>query len=248
VVFTAPAHDMGPVAVSLKVGSETVSAGQLVYGLVVSPTVDGVIGAGEYPAATKIATNSVESTWGAGNVLSTLYAGFDAANLYVAIEGTTEAANAMVVYVDRDFGASTGAANMGMLSDNDGAVDASLQGGLDVTVAGFGADIGAGTIGMQSIKAADGLSDVAGWRGLSPSDNFAWLAGDVVAGDGVVELAIPLGALYPTGVPASGGAVAIVVRITYYGDNYANQSLPEGVPVDNPYQQTDAAVITVYGN
>ena len=246
VTFKAPAHVQGVVDVEAALPGSTIDVpDSLSYGLVASPVVDGTLGA-EWPDAFKLAENTVESDWSAANVLTGLWAAFDSNNLYLGVAGVVEPANAIVVYVDVDQGAGTGAAAMSMLTDEDGALDACFSGGLNVTAPGFGAEYGVGAIGEQSIK-ADGLSDWAGWRALTPSDNFGWVPGDVVAGAGGMEMSIPLQTLFPTGVPAAGAKVAVVVRITYYGESYSNQSLPMGVAGDGSTQQTAVAVFTVYG-
>ena len=248
ITFTAPAHADGLVEVSATVGGNGVDVpDSLAYGLLHTPTLDGFVTA-DWPAAVQLAENTVESDWTAANSLQTLWASFDGANLYIAVAGTVEETNSIVAYVDTDFGDGTGAANMSMLTDEDGGLDACFSGGLNVTAPGFGAEYGAGTIGKSWISAGEGLSGEAGWRLLSPSDNFGWVVGDMITGTNAVEMSVPLATLFPTGIPASGVKVGIVVRITYYGNAYPNQSLPMGVAGEGSTQQTAVAVLTVYGS
>lgn len=248
VTFTAPPHAEGLVDVEVGVPGSTINVpGTLAYGQVGKPTVDGVVGA-DWPIEFQLAENTVVSDWTAANTLGGLWASFDATTLYLGVTGTVEATNAIVAYIDTDFGAGTGASNMSALTDEEGGLDACFSGGLNVTAPGFGAEWGAGAIGKNWVLGSEGLSGEAGWRSLSPWNDFGWILGDVNTGMEGMELAIPLATLFPTGIPASGAKVAVVVRVTYYGDSYANQALPEGATGEGSTQQSAVAVFTVFGS
>ncbi len=205
----------GPTQASLTDGFE--------YVRVFTPTVDGALS--DWDSALVGATNSVTTDW-TNATLSTLYVAFDDTNLYLGIEGTVDTNQALVGYLDIDYGQSTGVADMSNITDGTGNLDAALSGVLDVTATGFGAEFAFGSKEMNEV--INGLDDAAGWRSLSNPADLAWLTGTVDAGTGVLELSIPIATLWPSGVPAGGATAAVVVKIAdYEGAAYANQTLPE---------------------
>lgn len=245
---TTPPGPLGAVDVTVSdpgAGSATLTDG-FEYVLAFVPTLDGDLS--EWDPALRVAQNGVASDWtdtNGTNDLRALYVAFDDANLYLGISGVVEPQNAIVAYLDVDFGAAptTGLADMSGLTDNTGNLDAALAGTLHVTAAGFGADYALGSKGMAEVL--DGLDDAAGWRGLSTPTDLAWLTGTVDvdlsggAGNETLECAIPLGTLLPSGVPSAGATLALVVKISdSNGAAYANQTLPE--------EDTGATVSQVY--
>jgi hypothetical protein len=251
VTFTTPAQAAGSVEVVLVLagGEEVEVPQQFRYGLVLSPTVNGGLGNNEWPSAYVLADNDTATTWGTGlNELGSLYAAFDANNLYIAVTGKSEANNAVVVYIDTDFGAGSGPAQMTTLSDNDGILDDALSGTLSVDVAGFGADFACGSVGMASFSQGSPLggANAAGWRKLDPLNNFPWLDGNAIA-SGALEFSLPLSALFPSGVPKAGVEVGLVVRLgNQFGSAYSNQSLPDAVSGDSNTIQGAVAKLTVF--
>jgi hypothetical protein len=195
------------------------------YLAVFTPTVDGDLA--DWDAALLAATNTVTSDW-SGAALSALYVAFDDTHLYLGIEGQVTTSQAIVGYLDVDFGQATGLSDMSNITDGTGNIDAALSGVLQVTATGYGAEIALASKEMSEV--IDGLDDAAGWRGLSNPADMPWLVGTVDAGPGsqALECAIALHTLWPGGVPTSGADAALVVKITdYEGNAYANQSLPE---------------------
>jgi len=59
-----------------------------------TPVIDGAVGA-DWPATLRAATNTVESEWGS-NALHRLFVAYDDTHLYLALEGSVEAGNAIV--------------------------------------------------------------------------------------------------------------------------------------------------------
>jgi hypothetical protein len=188
---------------------------------------DGDVGA-DWDPAWKLATNALASDWGADkNFLTELYAAYDDTNLYVGIKGACEASNAIVGYLDRDFGAGSGAADMAGLKDDKDDLDSAISSKVKVTAVGFGAEKAFGTRGMKSVTGAMDAS--AGWRDLSKGDDFGWDTGSVVTktGGNGVEASIPLATVFGGPIPSSGTRVAIVVALVGgSGDYAANQCLP----------------------
>ncbi|MFH2005174.1 MAG: IPT/TIG domain-containing protein [bacterium] len=199
------------------------------YLLVGSPTVNGDLG--DWPAGHLVATNSILSSWTSTNELRELYVAFDDTTLYVGIDGTVNVDNAIVAYLDVDFGSATGVTDTDVITDQTGAFDATVgghpvNGSLQFAIAGFGADFVVGSKGMNEVFS--NLSDNAGWRGLSNPSDLAWLTGTVDAGTHLLECSIPIATLWPGGVPTGGVAVAIVVKIADPdGQTFADQTLPE---------------------
>lgn len=232
IVFTTAQHAAGPVSVKVQnpEGDPAMKEGGFAYVLKFTPTVDGSLA--EWDTLFVGGTNAIESDWGA-NVLTTLYAAFDANFLYVGVEGFAEEANYILGYVDIDYTQGSGVVDMLDLADNNGNgdLDDALSNVLFVSVADFGADFAFGSQGMTSFVQGDALAgaEFVGWRSLANVGDFDWLDGSVVAGEGSLEAAIPLGTLYGEGVVGN-KQVALFVRLANkYGgfDGMSNQTLPE---------------------
>jgi len=216
---TTPAHAAGVVDVVVDVaGDRATYPDGFTYeeggGGGIDLTIDGNLL--DWDDAWPSATNTVGTDWGEGNRLQKLRAVTDGETLYIAVEGTVEASNVIIGYVDIDAGgAGTGVRDMSTLTDDVGAVDAALSSIVTVTANGVGAEYGFGVKGMSP--------DTAGWRSLSPADDFDWLDGPVAIGGGgtVVETSFAL----PQG---TGDRIAIGVRIANEtGEVLSNQTLPE---------------------
>ncbi|MBI5607347.1 MAG: IPT/TIG domain-containing protein [Deltaproteobacteria bacterium] len=181
--------------------------------------------------ALKVGTNSLATDWGAGkNELTTLWVAYDAVNLYVGIAGQCESTNAIVAYLDVDYGSSTGVKAPSALSDNSGAVDDAVSNALTVADTAIGLDFAFASLGMQSFSDPDlGKSTGAGWRSLANAADLGWLAGEVKATAGVgLEAAMPLKTLYPNGIPAGGAVLRIQVALgNGNGGFFSNAYLPE---------------------
>ena len=185
-----------------------------------TPAVDGKVAVEEWTMGTWMGINKatqVVDPW-KGNSVGQIFAAYDKDNLYIGVEADCEPLNAIVVYIDVDYGAKTGAAAPVGLKDNanaDNSVDDALSSALEVAPGGFGIDFGFATVGMKSFLGktlAD--SKEAGWRGMKDVANFDWLLGEVLSQPGSgVEASIPLATLFPNGVPAAGTQVAFFAAV-----------------------------------
>ena len=241
--FVAPPHPPGDVAVEATCpdGADTISAS---YAVVWDGQLD------EWPESALLASSTLASDWGEDNVLEALYADTDGENLYVGVAGHADGGgfgqNALVVFVDLDYGAGTGVQATADIVDGDGAVDAALGGAVSFGDSGFGADAALATLNMATYHPAieDPSTVAAGWRGLDDPSNLPWLlSGAVYASAGAVEAVIPLADLDAGGWPASWGFVARITNAD--GDYTANQSLPEGVSGAASEVSDSAATLTV---
>jgi glycosidase len=212
-----------------------------------TPTVDGVIAetAGDWTGDQQVGENPVTSDWGA-NQMTALYAAYDDTYLYVAVKGYVEAANALVVYLDLDYGATSQGTAISATTDVSGALDNAVSADLTVTDASFRADWALGTRGMASVSGA--VADEAGWRQISlhPAD-FAWITGDVATGADGFEARIALVDLFGGPAPA-GRQVGLFARLTNEDGQYlANATLPADDPTQ-PRTVSQVAVITLSGS
>src|SRR5439155_1118750 len=115
-----------------------------------TPTIDGTIGA-DWTAEAILATNAAPTGWGAGlNELRSVRVCYDATNLYLGIDGEDEAANAIVLYLDRDDGSSTGINTPTGFRDNTGALDDAISAAFSSFPGGLGIDWAWGTRGRAS--------------------------------------------------------------------------------------------------
>lgn len=205
-----------------------------------------------------VGENAPGSNWG-DNHADRLYLAYDDENLYLGIEGFVEATsntNAIVAYLDIDFGPATGVADMNALSDDTGlpggspGLDAAISSICVVNVGGFGADFAAGTLGMAAIERADDGPErwnLAGLRGLQPGDDFPWLASTVRTSvtNQVVEMALPWQVMLGGALPPSGLRAALFVRLLNSDGQYlANDTLPADDPL-NPQEVNQVVVFDV---
>lgn len=234
---TTPAHGPGRVTVAVQnPGNATAElANAFSYVLRLSagrPVIDGAIdtAAGTDWAAPFLAgENPAGSNWGE-NFADQLFVAFDDTNLYLGIVGKVEPSNALVAYLDVDFGTQSGVRDANTLFDNDGALDNAVSSICSVTAAGFGAEFAAGSKGMASVEG--GLVPDAGLRRIAapaaPGD-FWWEDGAIVkAGSGAVEMSIPWQKLLGGPLPAGGRQLALFVRLVNQDGQYrSNDTLPE---------------------
>lgn len=203
------------------------------------PTVDGVIGA-DWTASAVVANNTVATTWGSANQLRSIRLCYDSTYLYMGVDGTSEAINAMVAYIDRDFGTSvTGVRDFSTLTDNTGALDNRISGAFTINVPNFGAEAAWGTNGPQDLMDT-ALVDTAGLRLIAPvaggadrRADFAWVTGAQQRCAGATdatracEVRIAWTALFEGPRPAT-ARIAMFVRINNNdGTMSSNQTLPE---------------------
>ena len=205
------------------------------------PIVDGVIGS-DWIGVMPSSINGQSSNWGVGqNELHAVYLAQDATWLYVAVDGLVEPGNAIVGYIDTDFGMGSGSVDFSTLTDSSGALDDALSNGMFMESSDFGAEVAFGTVGMASCS---NLEDAAGWRRLKPGNDLPWLQGEVQATPNGFEARIALATLYPNGMAVDGTSLALVLRIVSAdGSSLSNQVLPSqwfsdgtpGVPNPQPF-------------
>ena len=206
-----------------------------------TPTIDGDVGS-DWHVGSLLGMNSNASTWN-DNSVSTISAAYDKDNLYVGVAGSVEAQNAIVVYIDVDYGQGTGVQNPSDLKDNTGALDDAISSKYTCSDAKFGADFAVGTLGMLSFTSGvAGDSASVGWRNLSNTSDFGWLTAPVYAQAGkALEASIPLATVFPNGIPAKGTRVALYAVIM----NKSGEAAPEGGVTPGQDGGTAFAVSTV---
>ena len=197
----------------------------------VAPTIDGVLGASEWAGATMV-TSTTATDW-TGDELRSLRALLLADALYLAIEGTIEGGNAMLVYVDRAQGTAEGVA-LATLTDSTGALDDAMTAGF-TTPATVLPDLGWGTVDLS--RAATGADDRMGWRDFiraaSPADLYWILPTEAatVCGATVCETRLPRTSLDLGAGATRPRTIAIFARIANAtGLVSPNQTLPMDDP------------------
>jgi len=242
--FTAPAGELGDAALTL-----TCPEGEADATLSYVDSWDGALN--EWPEDLLLANNELESEWTEDNTLRALYVTHDATHLYIAIDGECsglEGANALLLYIDTDFGEGTGLTDTSTLTDSDHPVDDALGGVLSFTASGFGAEFAFASLNMMSYVpgAGDPAESMAGWRALSPADDLPWLTSAALYASGnAIEAMIPLEELLgpPSGLDHT---LAFIARISNADGGYlANQALPSGVAGDANEVAPEATSITL---
>jgi hypothetical protein len=204
----------------------------------VPPTIDGVLAPGEWEGAAWV-VNTVPTAW-RGNELRSLRALLLPEGLYLAVEGTVSAPNAIVVYLDRARGSAEGVA-LAALTDSIGALDDAMTAGF-ATPADVRPDLGWGTLDLG--RSAVGADARMGWRdfvrAVSPDDLYWILSGDAptACGASLCETYLPRSILDMGAGASRPRTIAIFARITN-GDGLmsSNQTLPEDAP-EMPYTVT----------
>jgi hypothetical protein len=240
---TTPAYAAGRADVIVRNPDDAVGAlaDGYEYVLFASPIVDGSI-ADDWPAGYAVGDDDTESDWGVGlNEMRALSVAWDDEALYVGIAGLCESDNAVVFYLDVDYGAGSGLRDATVIGDADGALDIALGGRVVVSDPAFGADWAGGTRGMASV-AEGALSGDAGWRWLGNASDLGWFEGAVASGT-AVEASIPMQTILPGGVPGSGATLAIFARLVNRdGELLANQTLP----FDDPAAPSDVSIVATF--
>ncbi|MSQ82343.1 MAG: hypothetical protein EXR77_05400 [Myxococcales bacterium] len=247
---TVPVLPVGPVQVTVKSGAGKTIGAPLPFDAVsvATPVLDATMGA-DWPVGCNLATNSVVTAWGPNkNELKGLWIGYDKTNLYIGVQGTTEGNNAIVAYLDVDYGKGTGVKSPVDLQDNNGAVDDAVAGICKFADGLSGLDFALASIGMGSFEGTDlAKSTAAGWRGLQKINNFAWLQGTIKGGSSGLEASIPLTTLYPQGIAINGAELRIVVVLSNAnGAALSNQFLPEQKAPSDAVTVTTTVAIKVF--
>jgi hypothetical protein len=200
--------------------------GQLYAGPIATAQADGVLS--DWDSTSTLITAGVPSDWnGNKNRLYSLAVAYDATHLYLALSGTCEAGNAIVVYLNLDGSDLTGAISPGELADSSSPVSDAISSLVQADLAGW--DLAAVTIGMTSDVGGPAATAKAGWRLLTPVDQLPVVAGIVIANSpgSVIEASVPLASLYPKGIPAVGVDIKLAaVLVSANGNLVSNQFLP----------------------
>ncbi|MCZ7682184.1 MAG: hypothetical protein M5U28_26695 [Sandaracinaceae bacterium] len=123
--------------------------------------IDGVVAEPAWAAAAVHSADVAASGAFAGNALRTLRALRDGERVYVAIEATLTAGNAIAMYVDHDLGGADGLVSPTPLEDLAGMLDRALSKEL-FTGADLRVDFAWGTLATSRVGTA--TDDLMGWR------------------------------------------------------------------------------------
>ncbi|MFC1654821.1 IPT/TIG domain-containing protein, partial [Myxococcota bacterium] len=215
-----------------------------------TPVLDGEIDTNtgnDWDDAFLAGQNNAGGTWNP-NHMDSLYVCFDDTNLYLGLSGWVEPGigNAIVVYIDVDYGPGTGVANMNLLTDTSAGIDDAISSKCNVTAGGFGAEFAVATQGMAGVEAADLVAE-AGLRLLvSPAapDDFGWLASTVKTSptEHGVEAAITLETLLG-GLPVEGARLAVFARLLNGDGQFLSN---DTLPMDNPASPEEVGSVFVF--
>ncbi|MBM4372418.1 MAG: hypothetical protein FJ098_12235, partial [Deltaproteobacteria bacterium] len=189
---------------------------------------------GKSPAWTPVLDGLLDGDWPPWSVLATksdpfkpihLHAQVDAGHLYLALDMVPGEGEALLVFVDRDFGAGTGYASLAEIPSGGGMqpLDAALPVDLAVSLPGFGADLALGSVGGAQVV---GMAPDAGARVLLPGGPEAVPA--TVLGEpalGEMEMALAWSVLLP-GEDLSGEILALLVVLVDLDDLSTPWQLP----------------------
>jgi len=194
------------------------------------PRIDGVIDEGEWSAAVVTRSMTPPADSRPGDTLRALSAIRTAERLYLAIEGTIASGDAMLVFVDRDFGTGRGAVLAGMpFADPTGALDRAMSVPLVSALSELRPDAAWGTLRMPTAAPTSG-DDATGWRDVAtePSDFIALEGGSTISACTATacETSIGLG----RGGLGAVEELAVFARIGNGLSSLSNQSLPSDDP------------------
>jgi hypothetical protein len=215
-----------------------------------TPTLDGEIDTttgNDWDDAFLAGQNNAGGNW-SPNHMDSLYVCFDDTNLYLGLTGWVESTigNAIVVYIDVDYGPGTGVANMNTLTDTDGGLDNAISSKCNVTASGFGAEFAVGTQGMVGVDASNLAGEAGLRRFVSPGapDNFDWLASTVTTSptEHGIEAAIGLDVLLG-GLPAEGARLAVFARLLNADGQFLSN---DTLPLDNPAAPEEVGNVFVF--
>jgi len=218
---------VGPSTVAAALNTDNVSlTDAYYYAPYMTPTLNGDLA--EWTAVYSLGTNAVVTDWGATDELNGLFFAYDDARLYLAFDGGSALGNAVILYLDTDYGAGTGVRTGSSLSDNSGELDNAVSGAFSIGDAQFGAEWAVGTKSM-TVKTLGSYNDMSGLRNIAiDSSDFAWYDQEEIAvGTQIIEIAIPFNVL---GISTGTSQLAVFALISdWSGQSYCNQSLPSGI-------------------
>lgn len=253
IVFKTPKHQIG--IFSVKVvnpdGNSYTKKDGFAFVPKGTPKIDGFVGE-DWDETFLVADNKIPTDWGENN-LTSLRVAYDDIYLYIGIIGKTEQANAIIGYIDTDFGKSTGISDMNLITDNTGVLDNVISSNVKVSVNGFGADVAVGTKGMASFIEGEELwpkGDLAGFRDLSNTQDLAWWQGTVMTSENAIECAIRLDTLFKGFIPKNANLAIFIRLLNQDGQYTSNQALPSSVTTgdcsaEDCWNQSAVAIIPV---
>jgi len=226
-LWTNPSMTLGPAAVVLTTGGVALGAGSVLYVPRFTIQTDGTIGTlaadHDWLPQARAGADNTTSDWGAANVLTELYLGYDEAFLYIGILGKAQKQNAVVGYIWEDGLTSLtrpgASANLSDLHDYAGdgsgdgngcyfqnptcqanygqplSLDNNLSGPFSVKVADWKAHYAFGRTGnaVDLPGPAPGRHNAAGVRNLASVTDFGWSDSVVRHTESASEFAIPWG-------------------------------------------------------
>ncbi len=244
---------------------------------VAAPTVPTLVDGHTADLGTVVTTQVWTTSFGSAyNQLDALYVTADTDGLYVGVDGVFERGNnTTLVMVDLDYGGGTGWGADATLTDTLGPLDAVVTAtGLDLAMSGLGFDAVAGSIGAEEVEGGM-IVEYAGLRGLTgdigAEYDFGWwdmssnyddgnVAEGAPAADALgtgltengLEMLLPWDALFPSGIPAAGTEIGVVVLLVNDDGSYtSNQALPplssSSDPGDDPASIESAVVLGIDG-
>ncbi len=223
-----------------------------------APVVDGVLDV-DWPEPYLLASSGLVGDWGP-NRLDAVYASFDDMHLYLAAHAWVDpdSSNAVVIYLDVDYGAGSGIRDGDQLTDNTGyegtaGLDSAISARFKVVDPGFGAEFALGTVGMAQVDESEddaNVRNLAGLRDISDTGNFRWLpviikTSDLATGDGMLEVAIPWESLLGNTRPMEDMHLGFFARIVNSDGEYqCSCGLPDPNP-QSPLEVTQVLTLDV---
>ncbi len=243
--FTSPAHKPGLVPLTLVQDTpdlfQLTLPGAFAFVRRHTPLVDGTIG-DDWPESYLMARSQNPGDWGP-NQVSSMYASFDDNYLYLAARAwvDTDTSNALVIYLDMDYGNGSGVRNGDELTDDTGyegvgGLDSAISSRFMVKNPGFGAEFALGTVGMAQVDESQDsptVRNISGLRDISDRANFKWLPVTIktwsgAPGEGMMEVAIPWESLLGARIPLAVMHLAFFARVVNSDGEYqCSCGLPE---------------------
>jgi len=175
--------------------------------------------------AEAVGSCTTPTDWGVNNDLDTLYFTYNADTIYIGVKGSFNAtgSNFVLVYLDRDFGNTTGVSNMSSLTDNTGDPDNAISSVLNASsISGFGAELAMGWNPNGSVGGVRRFETPAKYS------NFDWITNAQYSGNSsYVEFAIPVREVY-NDTEIKGKQIALLACIANNDGGFlSNQYIPD---------------------
>jgi hypothetical protein len=214
---------------------------------VCTPTIDGTLGS-DWDAHSIVRVNGQATDW-SGNELRSLRVCYDDDNLYLGIGGEVDTVasppNLVAVYLDAHYGDGSGVfIPSGTLTDTSGNLDHGLSANFTSWMAGasFGGEFAWGTTVMSVSKDSSEESDNFGLRDITSPSDFGWVKFDTVSCSAhTCEVQLPWTTLFKGPRPTDAHVALFVRLVSWNGQFFANQTLPQD------YSSSGPAVVTAHG-